>query len=173
MTAFTFNGKTYNTTEFPGYGWVEEIVAGTGDTLPRWVAALVDGIVEAARLRTTTSASSITPASSGSITVVCATDVQFVVGSDILVTDGATKQIWATVTAYNATTKTITATAYKHNGSGAGTSWTVTTTGALGAAGIDGTDGTDGIDGTDGADGTFSPGDRAALLAEATILAML
>mgnify|MGYP003289013272 CR=1 FL=1 len=46
MTAFTLNGATYNTDDFLNYGYKVSVTAGTGQVLPRWTAALVDGAAE-------------------------------------------------------------------------------------------------------------------------------
>jgi hypothetical protein len=51
MTEFTLNGVTYDTDNFVDYGYKTTVTAGTGQTLPRWTAALVDGVAECAEHR--------------------------------------------------------------------------------------------------------------------------
>lgn len=46
MTVFTLNGVDYDTTDFREYGYKTPVIAGTGETLPRWTAAMVDAVAD-------------------------------------------------------------------------------------------------------------------------------
>ena len=100
-----------------------------------------------------TSATSLTIASSGSVTLATQSGLAYVVGDRvrILSQSTATNYMEGTITAYSGTSMTVSVT----NSSGSGTiaSWYISETGNVGAAGTNGTNGTNGATGATGATG--------------------
>ena len=146
MTEFTLNGVTYDTEDFEEYDYSQSIVAGTGQTLPRWTAALVDGVAECSAHKNTASAAATTATdastqaatflrsgtsatsfalATGSKTFTLAADRQFAVNDWILVsrTSDATKWAFGQITAKTGTSVTVRVDTI--NGSGTFTDWTL------------------------------------------------
>lgn len=141
MVTLVLNGKSYPDTDFRNGLYSEIVTAGTGDVTDRICAAMLDCLADASKNKTTTSASSVA-VGTGAKTIVCAADVGYVVGSDVLVADAAaptTNAMFGKVTSYTAATKTLVLDVYYAYGSGTISNWLVTVVGARGAAGTPGT----------------------------------
>lgn len=125
----TINGKTYNSTDFENGGHKQVVTAGTGESLIRFLAALVDCIADAARARQTTSATSKNAALTGSQSWVLAEDISFAAGSYVTIarTSDPTATFYiAQVTGYVSGTKTLTVNVVESTGSGGPyTDWTI------------------------------------------------
>lgn len=154
----TLNGETFiEPTDFENYGFRVKFFS----LIRAWLA-------DAGKAMVTTSASSLAIAT-GSKDFILAEDRPFASGAWITATDSANSAnyMFGQVTGYVAGTKTLTVNVTAIGGSGTKTAWNIQLSGLRGAAGADGTNG------TNGTNGTFSASDRAGMLAEATILAML
>jgi hypothetical protein len=156
MTEYTLNGVTYDTDNFLEYGYKTSIIAGTGQVLPRWTAALVDGVTEcnaskdiaaaaaadtegavelvSTYLRSGTSATSFTLQTGNKVFVLDA-DRQFAVNDWILVsrTSDPTKWAFGQINAKSGTNVTVRVDTI--NGSGTFTDWTLAVSGIQGPTG--------------------------------------
>ena len=143
MTEFTFNGKTYNTEDYvgnSGFGYNDPIQAGTGDTLPRHIAAMADLLADASRARQTTSPTSKNAGLTGSQSWVLAEDIPFAIGAFVTVARASaptTTHYVIQVTGYDSNTKTLTGTVIRAEGSGGPyTDWVVSVAGAPGKTSV-------------------------------------
>jgi len=140
MTEIIYNGTTYNTANLGGEGGAGEIynvvvTAGTGKSLPYYVAILDDGLADIANGRVTTSTSSVA-VGTGSKTFVMATDVAYEAGAYVLITrtsDAVTTNMYAQVTSRSGASLVVNVISI--NGSGTFTDWTLQPTGPIGATG--------------------------------------
>ena len=134
----TINSKSYEAADFLNGGHAEDVTAGTGDILPRFLAAIADMLADASRARKTTSATSKSAAQSGSQSWVLAEDVSFGVGSYFTAASRSTPGVryLCVTTGYVSATKTLTGTVILSEGSsGPYTDWDVMVSGPQGATG--------------------------------------
>lgn len=151
MTDFIANGKTYTLEDFFGYKLYEYITAGTGEFLPRWIAAHKDLIADSQNSSVATSTSSVA-IGTGTKTFVLSSVLPLFAGMRVLVVDtaNAANYMYGTITAWDSSTKTVTLSVASGETGGSGTiaSWNfsgkVGRTGATGAAGSNGSNGADG-----------------------------
>lgn len=141
MTTFTFNGVTYDTDDLIGAGsdpskrYSTIVTAGTGDSLPLFIAMILDGLVDVSNGATTTSTSSVA-VGTGSKTFVMTEEIPYYAGDYVLVTrtsDPVNTSLYGTVASRSGTTLNLTITDV--NGSGTYTDWTIRLAGAKGATG--------------------------------------
>lgn len=124
MTTKVFNGVTYDLNLLKSYGYSQEVVAGTGETLPRQIAVLVDAIVDAGSNMVTTSASSVA-IGTGAKTFVLANDLPVFAGMRGYAIDTANSAnyMFFEVTSYTQSTFTLVIDSQVAGGSGTKTSW--------------------------------------------------
>lgn len=144
MTTFTFNGVTYDSDDLIGAGsdpskrYSTAVTAGTGDSLPLFIAMILDGLVDVSNGATTTSTSSVA-VGTGSKTFVLSEEIPYYAGDYVLVTrtsDPVDTSLYGTVASRSGTTLNLTITDV--NGSGTYTDWTIRLAGAKGATGTTG-----------------------------------
>jgi hypothetical protein len=134
----TVNGKSYASADFLNGGHAEDVTAGTGEVLPRFLAAIADTLADTSRARKTTSATSKSAAQSGSQSWVLAEDISFGVGSFFTAASRSTPgaRYLCVTTGYVSATKTLTGTVILGEGSGGPyTDWDVMVSGPQGSTG--------------------------------------
>jgi len=143
MTLFFFNNTQYDTDDFTGTdgrGYNLDTVAGTGDTLPYFVAAMADGVADFANSRTTTSATSLVLAAGAGKTLTLLADIPVAAGmkAQIIDIDAPTTNVgYCTVTSYVSATKVATFDIDTVDGSGTLSNWLfVGGTGRSGPTGV-------------------------------------
>lgn len=135
MTTFIANGKSYNTSNLTGSqgrGYAEEIVAGTGDVLPRYLAMAADIAMEARNGLVTTSTTSST-VGTGSKSFTMASAVPYAVGSFVTVARTSTPSVtymFGQITSVSGTTLNVNVTTSV--GSGMYSDWTISLAGIQG-----------------------------------------
>lgn len=124
MTIINANGVAYDTDDLFGYGLYETVVAGTGESLPRWTAIHRDLLADAANGSVTTSASSLS-IGTGSKTFVLAASIPLFVGCRVVAIDAANanNKMWGEVTSWTPGTKTAIVSVDQIDGGGTIANW--------------------------------------------------
>lgn len=140
MTSWTWSGATYNTVDFYGNGLYDIVSAGSdGQPYPRWVAAGIDLLADAANSLVLTSNTSLA-IGTGTKTFTASANQTFGRGSWVQLTDqgNVANYMYGQVTGQVGTSVTFTSTLV--GGSGTKTAWDVV--GRLGPRGATGAAGT-------------------------------
>jgi hypothetical protein len=136
----SFNGKNYPVADFLERGYFTSVISGTGDSLPRWQAALVDAIADSGRQMRGSSVT-VNTIGTGAKTFVLDNDLPFGANENVQVFNTAdrTKNMFGSVTSYTQSTKTLVLNITETNGSGSGiTTWAINACGPKGATGAAG-----------------------------------
>lgn len=139
----TYNGKSYTIPDDligdDFFGYSDIILSSSGLPLPVAIAMLDDAVLEAARLRTATSATSKNGGLTGSQTWVLTSDITFPEGSYVTIartSDPSAVSYFAVVTGYDSGTQTLTvAVEVSVGGGGPYTDWSINVSGPRGPAG--------------------------------------
>lgn len=135
MTEYTFNGITYDIADLAGYGFFETMTAGTGDSVPRFLALFLDHMADSTRNMATTSTSSVA-IGTGTKSFVMDDEIPYNPGDFLVIANTAnptTKRMFVEVTARSGANLTVNSLVV--DGSGTLASWTISPSGARGAAG--------------------------------------
>lgn len=137
MTTIVANGQTYDLDDLNGYDLYNVVTAGTGDSVPLWVAIHLDLIADSSNncVSTSTSSNSV---GTGSKTFVLAEELPLFAGMRVQVVDAGddANVMWGAITSWTAATKTVIIDVDKIDGSGTIASWNFAgKVGATGAAG--------------------------------------
>lgn len=135
----TLNGKTYEAADFLNGGHIAEIVAGTGESLPRFLAVFADALADLGRARQTTSSDSQNGGQTGTLIFELDNDVAFAVGSVVTIartSDPDGVRYTALVEDYVSATKLLTVSVLTSEGAGGPyTDWTIAVAGERGETG--------------------------------------